>query len=225
MRIALPRFLALGILLACALPRVIAAGPLFWAQSTLALTPKSTDRVAVAHFDFQNVEKEAVVIDQVRPDCTCVTAPLEKTRYEPNDRGQITASFAIGRQSGVHTVTIQVTGHTGGQPFSSVLVLHVKIIDVVIFSPRFLYWKPEETLAPKTVDITLLAGEPIALREVRADNPAFTVKLSPTDDPRHFTLLVTPPAQRARSICPITVITESPDHAQTQEHGMVARLL
>lgn len=219
------RFLVLGFFLSCAFLRLGAAGPLFWTQSTLALTPKSTDRAAVANFDFQSVGSDSVVIDQVHPDCTCVTAPLEKTTYAPGERGQIAASFVIGRQTGDHAVTIQVKGHAGEQPFSTVLVLHIKIVDVVVFSPRFLYWKAEEPLDPKTVEVTLLAGEPIALRDVRAGNPAFTVKLTPTDDPRRFTLLVTPPPQRARSICPITVTTESTDHPETHEHGMVARLL
>lgn len=209
----------------CACLPAFASGALLWGQTTAALAPKSTDEAATAVFRFQNIGKQTLVISEVVPDCTCLTAPLQKTRYEPGESGQIEARFVIGRQTGSHTVTIQVRGREGEQVHSSVLVLQINIVDVVVFSPRFLYWKPDEPLEPKSVTITLLPGQPITLRDVKASNPAFTVQLSPTDDPRKFTLLVTPPAQRARSICPITAITESSDPAKTHEHGMVARLL
>jgi|GEM_PF-5273601 len=219
------RWLALLALICSPQACRLAAGALVWDQTTVLLTPKSTDQRATAQFKFQNTGKEPVFINRVQPDCSCVTAPLAKTLYGPGEHGTVTASFAIGHQTGDHTVTIEVKGAEGDRPFSSVLILQVKIVDVVVFSPRFLYWKNDEPLSPKTVEVTLRPGEPLALKEIRAGNPAYTVKLSPTDDPRHFTLLVTPPTPRARSICPITVVTESPDHAQTHEHGMVARVL
>ena len=219
------RLLVLTLMLCCNYHQVVAAGSLLWEETVVALSPKSTDSAAIAEFNFQNIGKDALVIKEIRPDCSCVTAPLDKMRYEPGEGGRITASFAIGRQTGDHTVTIQVQGNAGDQALSSVLVLHIKIVDVVVFSPRFLYWKADEPLVPKHVTLTLLPSELITLREVRAGNPAFRVQLSPTADPRRFTLLVTPPATYTRSICPIIVITESSDHAKAHEHSMVARLL
>lgn len=215
-------FLALSSGLFCP---VYAVGTLWWEQTTLVLTPKSTDQVATAVYKFRNIGKEPVVLSELRPDCSCVVTPLEKTRYEPGESGEMSARFAIGHQTGDHTVTIAVKGNAGEQAVSEVLILHVKIVDVVIFNPRFLYWKADEPLQPKTVEVALLPGESLTLRDVRVGNPAFQVKLITTGDPRHFTLLVTPPAQRTRSVCPITVITTSGDSTKTQEHTMVARLL
>jgi len=220
----LPTFLTLLVLLG--------AEPLFahlhWEKTEILLTPKSTAVSATAEFIFTNRGVADVFIDDIHPDCNCVTTPLNKTRYAPGESGRLVATFAVGHQTGEVTVPIQVRSREGmsGVANSAVLLLRVKIAEVVSFSPRFLYWKKGDPREPKTVDVSILHGEPITLREVHVENPAFRAKLMPTDDQERFILRVEPPPEGGRALCPLTVISESRESpAQKNEHTMIARIL
>lgn len=211
----------------CAAVVAPARASLAWEKMRVDVAPKSTEPFATGEFDFQNTGTSPITITEVRPDCSCVTAPLEKKTYAPGEHGQITAIFSLDRQSGEHTVPIQVRTDAPGVDAAKVLIFHVSIIDVVSFSERFLYWRPGEPLTPKTVTVTLLAGERLEIKTVHAANPAFTAELTPAGDnqPGKFLLRVTPPVVRVRGICPITVLTVSPGQNKPIAHTMTARIL
>jgi hypothetical protein len=196
-----------------------------WSTTRIDVAPRSTDAFASAAFGFRNAGPDPVTIREVHPDCSCVAAPLEKTTYEPGESGVITAVFTLGGQTGDHTVPIEVRSDAKGKGASTVLVFHVAIVDAVIFSERFLYWQQTDPLTPKTVTVTLLAGEDLEFKDVKATNPRFTVDRLATDDPRKILLKVTPPSSRERAICPISVVTTSLRSGKTTEHTMTARVL
>src|SRR4051794_17169272 len=79
-----------------------------WEKTEILLTPKSTSASATAEFVFTNDGEGEVVVDQVHPDCNCVTVPLKKTHYNRGESGCLIATFVVGHQTGEHTVPIQV---------------------------------------------------------------------------------------------------------------------
>jgi len=201
---------------------------LHWETTEILLTPKSTSASATAEFVFTNRGATEVFIEGVQPDCSCVTMPLAKMQYMPGESGRLAATFAVGHQTGEVTVPIQIRSRDGlaGATNSTVLLLRVKIAEVVTFSPRFLYWKKGEPLGPKMVNVSILHGELITLKEVRAGNPAYRAELQPTKDQERFILKVAPPADGSRSVCPLTIISESKGNPATKnEHAMIARVL
>lgn len=195
-----------------------------WETTALEISPKSTEVLAPAEFRFTNAGLSAVTIQEVRPDCSCITAPLERRTYHPGESGKVAVVFNVKGQVGEHHVPIQVTSLADGNTATAVLILHVKIRDVVVFSERFLYWRPNNDLVPKTVTITVDPQEDLTIQGARSENPAFQVELAPTQDPRRFELRVTPPAERVRTFAQIVVTTASSGNSQPTEHRLVARI-
>jgi hypothetical protein len=196
---------------------------LAWEKNRVELRVKSIDSAGTAVFNFKNEGTTPVTISRIQPDCGCVTVAADKPSYQPGEPGQIAATFIIGKQAGERTVPIQVSSDadSGG---ATVLILHVTIVPVVVFSEPFLYWKDEDPLESKTVTITLSAGEALTLKEVRSSNPEFRLRLQPTSDPLRYKLEVAPPFDRRRAFSTISAITTSPGQLP-QEHSMIARVL
>lgn len=206
---------------ACALS---AQASLTWEQPSLQVTPKSTDEGATAVFHFVNATARPVTLSRIQPDCGCVVVATDKSRWEPNERGQLTARFIVGRQQGERTVPIQVWTDGGSAP-SAVLLLKATVVPVVTFSEPNLHWKAEDPVTTKEVSVELMASENLKITDVRASNPAFRVVLKAAAAPHRFTLSITPPAVRSRTYCTISVWTTSPGSVQPHEHIMVARVL
>lgn len=217
-----------GLPLFCALVFLAAAGAgraqLHWESTHLSITPKSTELQATAEFKFTNVGGAPLTIKEVHPDCGCVVPTPDSRAYSPGESGRVAVTFNVPGQLGDRDVPIQVISESAGKTSSSVVVLHVRIQELVTFSERFVYWKTEQPLNPRTVTITLAAGEDLTVKEVRAADPAFHTELASTSDPRRFTLKITPPAKRQRLATSVVVTTTPQQGGRVTEHRIVARV-
>ncbi|MEO7168141.1 MAG: DUF1573 domain-containing protein, partial [Chthoniobacterales bacterium] len=73
---------------------------LVWESTVANLHPTIADKTAVAHFKYKNTGDQPVRITSVHASCGCTTAALAKDVVEPNESGEITATFTIGDRSG-----------------------------------------------------------------------------------------------------------------------------
>ena len=177
-----------GLLLA--LP-VTVHGALDWESMSADLHPSLTDKEAVAHFKYNNTGDNPIKIVSVHPSCGCTTAALAKDVVEPNESGEITATFHIGNRSGVQEKSISVV--TDDQPGkATVLRLKATIPQLLEISPTFIYWSANDMLEAKKIIVTVGADFPVTKLNVTSTDKSIATEVKGGPGKRDFTILVTP---------------------------------
>ncbi|MEO6970695.1 MAG: DUF1573 domain-containing protein [Chthoniobacterales bacterium] len=183
-----PLLALLGLLLV--LP-MAAPGALVWENTSADLHPSLADKDAVAHFKYKNTGDKPIKIVSVHPSCGCTTAALAKDVVEPNESGEITATFHIGDRSGVQNKTISVmTDDQPGQ--NTVLKLQATIPQLLQVAPTFLFWAANNGLEPKTIVVTVGPDFPVTKLKVTATDKSITTQVKPGPGERDFSIVVTP---------------------------------
>src|SRR5690606_40952049 len=98
---------------------------------------------AAAAFRFVNEADHPVTITRVRSSCGCTVATLDKTVYQPGERGEIRVTFRFDDRVGRHTKRITVetdeADASAGPPRTD-LTLTVDIPELVRLTPPALHW-------------------------------------------------------------------------------------
>jgi hypothetical protein len=151
--------------------------------------PGLTDDSLLAHYVFVNRGSAAVTITGTRTSCGCTTTTLDKTTYQPGERGEILATFDVGDHSGFQDKTIQVDNDGG-----PAILLHLKVFlpEPPTVTPSFVSWLRFENKDPRVVKITVPAGSPSLVTAAVSTNPAVTATLAAGDKPRTWTLTLVP---------------------------------
>jgi len=166
-------------------------GALDWESMSADLHPSLTDKEAVAHFKYKNTGDKPVKIVSVHPSCGCTTAALAKDVVEPNESGEITATFRIGNRSGVQEKSISVV--TDDQPGKvTVLRLKATIPQLLEISPTFIYWSANDVLEAKKIIVTVGADFPVTKLNVTSTDKSIATQVKGGPGERDFTIVVTP---------------------------------
>ena len=177
-----------GLLLA--LP-VAAHGALVWESTSADLHPSLADKETVAHFKYKNTGDKPIKIVSVHPSCGCTTAALAKDVVEPNESGEITATFHIGDRSGVQEKSIGVL--TDDQPGQvTVLKLKATIPQLLQISPTFIFWSANDVLDAKTIVVTVGNDFPVTKLKVTATDKSIATQVKGGPGERDFRIIVTP---------------------------------
>jgi hypothetical protein len=177
-----------GLLLA--LP-VAVHGALNWESTSADLHPALTDKETVAHFKYKNTGDKPIKIVSVHPSCGCTTAALAKDVVEPNESGEITATFHIGDRNGVQEKSIAVV--TDDQPGKvTVLRLKATIPQLLQISPTFIYWPANDVLEAKKIIVTVGADFPVTKLNVTATDKSIATQVKRGPGERDFSIVVTP---------------------------------
>ena len=168
-----------------------ACAALLWEATAADLHPAVSDKTAVAHFKYKNTGDKPIKITSVHPSCGCTTAALAKDVVEPNESGEITATFNIGDRSGVQNKTITVmTDDTPGQP--TILKLTATIQQLLQVAPLFVYWPAGDALGPKTINVDVGAEFPVKKLTVTSTDKAIATEVAPGPNDKTFRITVTP---------------------------------
>lgn len=171
--------------------QVQAPGALVWENTAADLHPTLSEKAAVAHFKYKNTGDKPVRVTSVHASCGCTTAALAKNVVDPNESGEITATFNIGDRSGVQTKTITVL--TDDQPSqATILKLTATIPQLLELSPTFLYWAANDALDPKTITVTVGADFPVTKFKVTATDQSISTQVAPGPGEKTFRITVTP---------------------------------
>lgn len=180
--------LSLCLLLALSEP---ARAALTWETTTADLHPTLTDKTAVAHFKYKNTGDKPVKITSVHPSCGCTTAELAKTVVEPNESGEITATFNIGGRFGLQTKTISVvTDDDAGQ--ATVLKLTANVPRLLEIAPPFIYWSADDLLKPKTITAKIGGDFPVTKLNVTSTDKSLATEVVPDPKAKEFRIIVKP---------------------------------
>ncbi len=151
---------------------VVGAGKLMFVNDT-ADTGEILDlEPATVEFKFRNVGPGPLTITRVQASCGCTVPELDKTVYEPNEYGTITARFDPKGLQGVVSRSVQVFTDSTLTPSATITVKSfVKPVVLAV---------PKDILNFETVG----KGEP-AVRELRVFGriPDFEVTRASTTDP------------------------------------------
>jgi len=168
-----------------------AQGELVWETTNVELNPSLTDKDAVAHFKYKNTGEKPIKIVSVHPSCGCTTAALAKDVVDPNESGEITATFHIGDRFGVQQKTIGVvTDDKPGQV--TVLKLKATIPQLLQISPTFLFWSADDVLDPKTIVVTVGGDFPVTKLNITSTDKSIATQVKGGPGEKDFRIIVTP---------------------------------
>ena len=163
-------------------------------------------------FTFKNAGATPVTIKTLRPSCGCTTAHLAKKTYAPGEAGEVVAHFVFGDRRGPHRKTIEV--RTDDAPTEPVLLdLRVNIHDPLTVAPELVFWKRDEPAEPKTVQLTVDAGQPVRIKSVVSSNPRLPAKLVTIKPGEQYAVSVTPADTAQKESAEISVLTDFPADA------------
>lgn len=194
-------FSALAFVLIC-LPVLPAFAGLEWKSQRIDHPASVADEGAEVDFKFTNTGDHSVTIESVRTSCGCTIATLDKKVYAPGESGEITAIFVFGDRVGKQrkriTVRTRETGEDGKAiTESTALELRVTIPEAVKVRPRLVYWRQNEALAPKTIQITTDHDQPIRVTGVSSANDSVTAELKPVEEGKSYEIVLTPKQETA----------------------------
>jgi hypothetical protein len=209
--------LAFGLLLIAAFP---AEAALTWENTEVDLHPGISDKTAVAHFKYKNTGDKPVKITSVHPSCGCTTAALPKDVVEPNESGEITATFNIGGRTGVNTKTITVvTDDQNDHP--TFLKLKATIPQLLEIKPVFVYWPANDVLNPKTITVDVGGDYPVTKLNVTSTDKSIATEVKKVPDKKEFQIIVKP-TESGRPIN--AALTIQADYPKDQPKSFYANL-
>src|SRR6266404_7205671 len=181
------RILSVGMVIVFA---SVARSELVWEQTALELHPAVGDDTAIGHFKYQNKGDKAVAIKNVSTSCGCTAASAKQTA-EPNEKGEVTATFKIGDRIGTQQKAINVVTDDPTHP-TTTLMLKVVIPQVLQLQPAFLFWQAGEPAKSKT--IVAKAGKDISIKnlDVSSSSADFMATVEPGSAAGEFRINVEP---------------------------------
>lgn len=172
-------------------PAAPARASLTWETTSADLHPSLSDKTAVVHFKYKNTGDKQVTITSVHSSCGCTTAALAKNVVEPEEEGEITATFNIGDRSGVQNKTITVQTDDTTNP-STILKLTATIPSLLEIQPIFVYWSENDLLKPKTITATVEGDFPVTKLKVTSTDKSIATEVVPNKEKKEFQIVVTP---------------------------------
>ncbi|MGB0373193.1 MAG: DUF1573 domain-containing protein [Opitutales bacterium] len=180
---------------------------LAWESLEVSQTVDVFAQKAVAQFPFTNTGDSELTITNVKTSCGCTATTLKKKTYSPGESGVIEAELNIGDRLGVQKKTVRV--YTDQSESPTLLTMTTTIPAVLEVSPRFLFWKSRDGIAPKTVDLKVGVENAVNITEVKPSSDKFDVRLETLEAGRHYRLIVTPNvSDKQRAL--FTVYTDYP---------------
>ena len=161
-----------------------------WKTTDLQLTAQPGQQSMHVAFSFRNVGDRPVRILALDPSCSCMSAEPDKAVYVPGGSGEIRVELALTGYSGRLRRRVTVTTDDAEGKFAE-LTLTVDIPELVVITPRFLFWRVGDQPEVKAVEIVVTDPKTTTLKGVECANPRFQTQLTPRQ-PGMFRLTVKP---------------------------------
>ena len=183
-------------------------------QIVIEATPDQTE--SVVEYPFRNAGDKPVSVLEVKSDCGCTVARLDKLQYAPGEEGKIPVTFTFGERNGEQTRTIKVKTDDG-RP-ETLLTLVVQIPKIISISPKTLRWDVGETPEKKTAVITGLEGHPLQIIGVTSDDKRFVPSFKTLEDGQKYQLEVVPTDLGVSATVPIRIQVQLPSGGVREFH-------
>lgn len=155
--------------------------------------PANGSDLLVAEFPFVVGPTDPVVIGEIKPDCSCTTAALDKQIYAVGEKGRIKLEFRVGELAGPQEKRLLVSASDQAEPH--VLTLLTDLPRTFNITPRTVYWDHDAALQAKVIHFEVGAGQPaVTSLRVVSDHPLVAVVVREVVAGRKFELHLTPGA-------------------------------
>lgn len=129
--------------------------------------PKPEDEVAATSFVFHNKGSKPVTVLGLESGCSCLKASLDKSVYQPGEKGTGQAEFRVSSFVGRHEKSVRVQTDDPAQP-EWVIPFVIDIPAVVSIEPKTLQWWVGDPAEPKTCKVKMLGEQPLHLLNISA---------------------------------------------------------
>jgi hypothetical protein len=165
---------------------------LTWQRKTVELNPDGKSSVLEARFPFANTGTTPVDIQQVQTSCGCTTVALAQRHFEPGQKGEIVARYAVGEQVGLQKKAILVS--TAGNPVATALTLVVHIPELVRLQPASVSWNQDGGSEAKVITLESADARTLPLKDVvvLSSSDTLTTSLEPVLAGSKYEIRVTP---------------------------------
>lgn len=178
-----------------------------WESTTLREELALGQANSEAVFRFENKGRDPVIIRSIKTSCSCTTAALTRTTYDPGDKGEIVARFEVGSRTGAQRNTIQVQTNDPVAP-STTLTHAVTIPTLVSIFPRLVHWRMGDEPEKATVRVQIHPEADLKITGVRVDGENVQAILVAGDKPGEHLVEITPSQTNSTSRAVIFLQTE-----------------
>jgi hypothetical protein len=152
-------------------------------------TVEPNKQVAELIYTFTNTSGMPAMVEEFHQSCGCMTGEWDEKPVDPGATGKIKAKFLTTGLRGKVRKSLKVKFVEMG---TVELTAEVTIPDTLTYSSQTLRWNVGEATAEKHVDITVNSEKPVKVLSVVNSDPAFTTKLTTTEEGRSYRITVTP---------------------------------
>lgn len=178
-------------------------------QNPLQLSPRPEDSEVEGDFTFTNKGDKPVRIVRLESSCSCLEAALNKSLYEPGEKGKGHAKFKVSSFTGKHEKVLHV--YTD-DPVSPDVIFNVVIDIPVIVSvePKLVQWLLGDKPEPKEFTVKMTGKDPIHLTKVDSTRQTVAATFHEVTPGREYRVTVTPSTTEQVIIGAVTLRTDCP---------------
>lgn len=177
-------------------------------QDPLELFPKPEDEEVVGEFTFTNKGDKTVRITGLESSCSCLEATLDKTVYEPGEKGKGRAKFKVSSFTGKQEKVLHIHTDDPAAP-DTVLTAVIDIPVIVSVEPKLVQWMVGEKPAPKEITVKMTGKDPIRVTQIESTRQTVTASLKEVTPGREYRITVTPGTTDDVIIGAVTLRTDS----------------
>jgi hypothetical protein len=167
-----------GALILVVLTGVVACpAALEWKTTNLELTAQPGQQAMSVTFPFRNAGDRPVRILSLDPSCSCMSAAPDKEICAPGESGEIRVELAVAGYSGRVRRSIAVVTDDANGRFAE-LTLTVDIPELVVITPRFLFWKVGDAPEAKSAELVVADPKTTTFDGIECANSHFQTKFS-----------------------------------------------
>jgi hypothetical protein len=148
-----------------------------WKTTGVQLTARPGQEAISVAFPFRNTGDKTVRILSLDPSCSCMSAAADKPVYAPGEQGEVRVELALAGYSGrVHRSVLVSTDDAKGGSLD--LTMTVEIPELVVITPRFVFWRVGDKPEAKVIDVVVTDPGTATPGEVDCANARFQARLS-----------------------------------------------
>lgn len=157
---------------------------LVFEKTRIDILAKPDQEQVEAIFKFKNEGTTATRIVSVTSGCQCLSAKSSADKIAPGESGEITGLFKVASFPGMSEKSIHLSVLENGTKRNIALTVAVELKELILIKPRTITWSSDEVPKEQTFTVTMLADEPIHLKEVEPSRSGFEIRIDPIKEGR-----------------------------------------
>ncbi len=135
--------------------------------------PLNSGKALVHRFSLVNRGSQAVVVNEVKPGCGCLSAALDRKKFAPGESGTLTVEInTVTQPAGPNTWTVSVRGSQADRPFELPLRVQAHLTADLAVQPATLVVYTDRAVS-HAFTLSEHRPEPVTVRAATTSSPHF----------------------------------------------------